>query len=203
MADDRFRARWRSAAALGAAAVLVSGCSSAPPRDDTSASATSTSASSTADVAPPTGTGTPDSTPTGFAAVPEALNFTAEDIAGEPFSGADVAGTDTVFWFWAPWCSVCARSAEGVRAAADQAEGVTFVGVAGLSADGDDMRQFVDRNGLDGFRHIADVDGSVYTRFGISQQHSFVLVDAEGSVESVTAYGRDLDLPELIDQTFG
>ena len=80
---------------------------------------------------------------------------------------------------------------------------MTFVGVAGLSADRDDMRRFVDRNELDGMRHIADVDGSVYTRFGIVQQHSFVLVDADGSVESVTAYGTDLDLAELIDQTFG
>jgi hypothetical protein len=35
-------------------------------------------------------------------AVPEALQFTAPLVGGGEFTGADVAGKPTVFWFWAP-----------------------------------------------------------------------------------------------------
>lgn len=90
-----------------------------------------------------------------------------------------------------------------MRAAAGDDEGVTFVGVAGLSSDRDAMRRFVQQHELDDLRHIADVDGSVYTRFGISQQHSFVLVDAGGAVQKVAAYGSDVDIGDLVDKTFG
>ncbi len=65
------------------------------------------------------------------------------------------------------------------------------------------MRRFVDQNGVGGLRHLADTDGAVYTRFGISQQHSFVLVGADGQVDSVTAYGSDIDLDGLVKETFG
>jgi hypothetical protein len=34
--------------------------------------------------------------------VPEALQFTAPLVGGGEFDGAAVAGTPTVFWFWAP-----------------------------------------------------------------------------------------------------
>jgi hypothetical protein len=35
--------------------------------------------------------------------VPELLDFEAPLLDGGTFRGADVAGKDVAFWFWAPW----------------------------------------------------------------------------------------------------
>ena len=37
------------------------------------------------------------------APVPESLDFTAPLLSGGTFRGADYAGRDVAFWFWAPW----------------------------------------------------------------------------------------------------
>ncbi|MCP3855999.1 MAG: hypothetical protein GY698_14880 [Actinomycetia bacterium] len=45
-----------------------------------------------------------DSADTGSAAPAVAqLDFTAPTVDGGELIGTDYAGTDTVFWFWAPW----------------------------------------------------------------------------------------------------
>ncbi len=139
---------------------------------------------------------------TASATVPEALDFSATQVSGEDFDASELAGTDTVFWFWAPWCTECAAAAPEVQAAADAAPDVHFVGVAGLSSDVTGMENFVDTHGLD-FPQIADADGGVYTRFGITQQDTYVLVSADGDVETVDAYGGDIDVQQLVSESFG
>lgn len=134
---------------------------------------------------------------------PEILAFTAQGVDGDPFDAATLAGDNVVFWFWAPWCTTCAAAAGDVAAVAAASEGVTFVGVGGLSSDADSMGGFVDSHGVDGFTQLADTTGDIYTRFGVIQQHTFAFVDDTGAVETVAAYGRDVDLAELIDEMFG
>jgi peroxiredoxin len=131
------------------------------------------------------------------------VRFTADRVDGATFDGASLAGRKTVLWFWAPWCTVCARSADDVKAAAADLGDVTFVGVAGLSSDADAMRAFVERHGVGGFAQLADTGGDLYTRFGVTQQHTFVLVDADGTLTRQPAYGRDVDLADLVRSTFG
>jgi peroxiredoxin len=140
---------------------------------------------------------------TSAAPVPEALDFTAAVVGGGEFSGADLAGEDIVFWFWAPWCPTCAAAAGDVLAARESYPGVTFVGVGGLSSDAGSMERFVADHGIDGFDQIADVDGDVYTRFGVVQQHTFAFVSADGDVETVPAYGLDVDVTALVGEMFG
>ncbi|CAN5523698.1 MAG: redoxin domain-containing protein [Acidimicrobiia bacterium] len=155
-------------------------------------------------VAPADGSTPPPAVPDPAQAVPEILAFTAQLVDGGSFDGADLAGRDVVFWFWAPWCTTCAAAASEVGAAADAAgSDVTFVGVGGLSSDGADMGRFVEQHGVGGFAQLADTDGALYTRFRIIQQHSFAFVTADGDVETVAAYGRDVDIAELIEQMFG
>ena len=36
-------------------------------------------------------------------AIPAALNFRADLVAGGQIEGGDLAGRDVVLWFWAPW----------------------------------------------------------------------------------------------------
>lgn len=134
--------------------------------------------------------------------VPDVLDFSATQISGEDFDARELAGTDTVFWFWAPWCTECAAAAPQVQAAAEANPDVRFVGVAGLSSDVSSMQTFVADHGLT-FPQLADADGAVYTRFGITQQDTYVLVSASGDVETVDAYSDDADAQELVDQAFG
>ncbi len=160
----------------------------APPASEAPATTAAPATGATAQAAPET---------------PEILAFTAQGVDGEPFDAARLAGDDVVFWFWAPWCTTCAAATEDVAAVAASSEGVTFVGVGGLSSDADSMVGFVDDHGVDGFTHLADTTGDIYTRFGVIQQHTFAFVDDTGAVETVAAYGRDVDLPALIDEMFG
>jgi hypothetical protein len=64
---------------------------------------------------------------------------------------------------------------------------VAFVGVGGLDARAA-MRDFVARTGTAGFPELADTVGSVWTRFGITSQVSFVTVDSRGRVRRISPH---------------
>ena len=80
--------------------VLLTACgggqdSSAPPPTP---SPTTVVAPASTTAAPTTAAPTTAASPT----VPTILDFEADLIGGGTFRGADVAGGDTLFWFWAP-----------------------------------------------------------------------------------------------------
>ncbi len=85
-----------------------------------------------------------------------------------------------MLWFWAPWCPTCKGQAkETARVAAEYAGRANVVGVAGLDRK-DAMRTFVSGNGLDGFPHLADESGNVWRKFAVTQQSTYVVMDATG-----------------------
>jgi thiol-disulfide isomerase/thioredoxin len=112
----------------------------------------------------------------------EELRFTAKTVEGEPFDGTTLAGKDAVLWFWAPWCTECRREAPHVAQAQKDNPGVVFVGVAGLG-ETNAMRDFVDDYQVGAFVHLADLDGSLWQRFGVIQQPAYAFVDESGKVE--------------------
>lgn len=79
----RARAVLVLALALTAAACVGGSTSTDPPTDPATSGAAS-----------PQVTGT---------AVPEVLDFEAPLLGGGSLKGADLAGKDVAFWFWAPW----------------------------------------------------------------------------------------------------
>jgi thiol-disulfide isomerase/thioredoxin len=106
-------------------------------------------------------------------------------VDGETFAGSSLAGHDAVLWFWAPWCSKCRREAPHVAAVqADTKDTVDFVGVAGLG-ETPDMRDFVADYQVGAFTQVADVDGAVWKRFGVTQQPAYAFIDDSGTVEVV------------------
>lgn len=112
------------------------------------------------------------------------LALSAMTLDGTNFDGSTLAGEPVVMWFWAPWCTVCRAESPDVAAVAEEFEGrVTFIGVGGRGPI-DDMRAFVEETDTEGFTHLADEEGSVWTRFGIVAQPSFVFVAADGRAES-------------------
>ena len=120
--------------------------------------------------------------------VPAQLQFTATTVvSGEAFDGTDLAGRSTVLWFWAPWCPVCqAESSTVVEALAELPDGVELIGVAGQS-DVASMQGFVDKYGVGGFEHVADVDGAVWSGFGVPYQPAFAFIGEDGSVRTIVS----------------
>ncbi len=162
-------------ALLGTTVGLVAGCggSGGDTASVTSSTAPSAVSAPSEVSAPPADT-----------AVPEELNFTAKTVGGGEFSGRTLAGKPAVFWFWAPWCPTCQREAPDVANVARANPEATFVGVAALDEESA-MQEFVDKYDIGSFTNIADVDGSVWQRFGVTAQPAFAFVSADGSVDLV------------------
>ncbi|MGE0139356.1 MAG: TlpA family protein disulfide reductase [Ilumatobacteraceae bacterium] len=108
---------------------------------------------------------------------------TTTTLDGDAFDGATLAGIDAVVWFWAPWCTICRAEAPDVAEIAERyAEQVTFIGVPGrgqLAA----MREFVDDTGTSTLLHAADLDGSVWSAFGVYGQPAYAFIDDTGEIE--------------------
>ena len=205
-------------AALALALAACAGCSTGSGAASTPPAAPSSGTASAVNNAPSTSTPAPttsgsdgaslspttSATSASAATVPATLAFRATTVDGTAFAGAELAGKKTVLWFWAPWCTVCARAAANVKDAATAlGPDVRVVGVAGLSTDAADMRRFVDRGGLQSLTNLADTTGDLYARFGITQQDTFVLIGPDGTVSRHPAYSQDVDLVALARQTFG
>ncbi|MEU2614604.1 redoxin domain-containing protein [Micromonospora sp. NPDC007271] len=162
------------------AVLALAGCAGADqPTDDAAPAASAPAASAPAASAPASAatTGGP------AAPVPTTLDFTARTIDGGSFAGSSLAGKPAVLWFWAAWCSRCRGVADDVAAVRrDNADRVTLIGVAGLGSGADAMRRFARDTGIAAFPHLADDEGAVWRRFGVTSQEWYVLLDSTGTV---------------------
>jgi thiol-disulfide isomerase/thioredoxin len=133
--------------------------------------------------------------------VPATLDFTGTTVSGESFEGASLAGRPTLLWFWAPWCPTCRGQipqVEGV--AAEHAGDLNVVGVGSLDS-AEAIAGFADD--VDAITHLEDVDGELWRRFGVTEQSSFVLLDADGAVVFEAGYGGTDELDARVDDVVG
>jgi len=178
------RVRLVATASTLAAALALSGCGSGETRKDT--------AGPTPTIASQTTPASPGGTATTKPAVPERLAFTGKTLDGADFDAASLAGKPVVLWFWAPWCPMCRAAGPDVAKTAEQHQGkVAVVGVAGLSDDAGSMRDFVAGTKTGSMTHLADGGGRVWKRFGVTSQHTYVLIAADGAVTHKGALSRD------------
>ncbi len=126
-------------------------------------------------------------------AAPTQLDFVAKTVGGQEFSGAQLAGKPAVFWFWTPWCPACQGEAPVVAKLARSNPDVTFVGVSAKDQV-PTMQEFIDKYDTGSFTNIADVDGTVWQRFGVTAQPAFAFVARDGSVEVVRGPLPESDL---------
>jgi thiol-disulfide isomerase/thioredoxin len=124
----------------------------------------------------------------------------ATPLNGASFDGATLAGTDAVVWFWAPWCTICRGEAPEVAEVARRyADRVQVVGVPGRG-EIDAMREFVDDTGTGAITHLADIDGSIWSAFGVYGQPAYAFLDDSGTVDVfIGGMGGDA-LADRIDQ---
>lgn len=130
------------------------------------------------------------------------LDFTAQTLDGQPFSGASLSGRPAVLWFWAPWCPLCQRDAPMVAGLAAAHPKVTFVGV-GAQDRLDTLRAFVARYGVDGFTELADTDASVWARFGVTRQPAYAFLHPDGRIEVVTGSLPEAELSRRLQALTG
>ncbi|MBL0885539.1 TlpA family protein disulfide reductase [Myceligenerans indicum] len=107
-------------------------------------------------------------------------DFSAETLEGGTFDGASVAGTPTVIWFWAPWCPTCRSQIPTVTRLAEEYDGeVEFIGAGSLASDAE-IRELAET--IPHVTHLIDVDGTVWTKFGVTAQSTFAVIDENGDV---------------------
>ena len=115
---------------------------------------------------------------------PSPLDFTAITLDGATFEGDRAVGQAVVLWFWAPWCTLCRAEGPDVAEVAAELDGsVRFLGVGGRGTQ-TDLQDFVDTTGTGAIEHLADADGSLWRRFGVVAQPTFVFVAPSGAATS-------------------
>lgn len=165
---------------------------------------TSGDAPAPADSSPPTSSTTPEpeeATGSSPATTPELLDFTSTTVDGEGFEGASLAGRPTVLWFWAPWCPTCRGQIPQVeQLASDHAGDVNVIGIGSL----DSAEAISDFAGdVEGITHLEDVEGELWKRFEVTEQSSFVVLDADGTVTFEAGYGGSDDLDSEVESLLG
>ena len=60
------------------------------------------------------------------------------------------------------------------------------------------MREFVETYPVSGFTHLADTDGSVWARFGVTYQPAYAFIDPSGDIDVVKASLSEADLSERV-----
>ena len=175
--------------------VLLAGCGATTATEPTGSAEVSDSASPTPE---PT-----KERPTGkkSAPVPETLDFSATTVAGASFEGSSLAGRPTLLWFWAPWCPTCRGQIPQVEGLAADFDGeLNVVGVGSLDS-AEAIAGFADD--VDGVTQLEDTEGELWKRFGVVEQSSFVLLDADGAVAFEAGYGGSGDLDAEVDAVLG
>ena len=84
-----------------------------------------------------------------------------------------------------------------MEAHAQYGDQVRFIGMPGLAGTSS-MERFVAENGIEAFPHVPDPDGTLWERFGVRHQRTYVFVNDDGTVRT-GGYGRLVaDVEELI-----
>jgi thiol-disulfide isomerase/thioredoxin len=106
--------------------------------------------------------------------------FVATTLEGTELDSASLAGTDTVLWFWAPWCTTCRAEAPDVTATAAAFEDVQVIGVASRGDVGE-MEDFVADTDTGSLTHVADEAGDIWSSYGVAAQPAFAFIDDDGT----------------------
>lgn len=200
MPMPRSRQSIRGAATLAAATVVLAACGGGG--DGSGADATPAGGAA---VEAPSDASSPnaDQTPQVAeleAALTEAFASSTTLDGDTEFDGATLAGRDSVVWFWAPWCTICRGEApEVAEVAAMYGPQIDLIGVPGRG-EIDAMHDFADDTGTDAFTNVPDLNGNIWSAFGVYAQPSYAFIDDDGTVEVfIGGMGGDA-LAERIDQ---
>ena len=119
------------------------------------------------------------------------LAFTGTTLDGTSYDASTLAGRPVLLWFWAPWCPTCMAEAPDVLdIQRTYGSKVGILGIAGLD-EKPNMQPFVDRTKTGSITHLGDPGGEIWRRFEVTQQSTYVLIDASGNVSFTGILGGD------------
>lgn len=131
------------------------------------------------------------------------LRFASTTLDGKAYKGSELADKPSVLWFWAPWCGTCRGQASQTAKLADKYEDkVNFLGVAGLDKTAP-MNDFVRAERVGNFPHLNDQEGSVWRKFGVTKQSSYVMLDKNGKTVHEGAPSTPAELDKLVADIAG
>jgi hypothetical protein len=137
------------------------------------------------------GCGTP--APAARTAAADTFAFTGRTLDGRAYDASALAGKPALLWFWAPWCATCASQAGAVTdMQVTHGDRLGILGVAGMG-DNAAMHEFVADMEIGGVTNLDDAAGTLWKRFGITEQSTYVLIDRAGAVVK-SGYLDDLQL---------
>ena len=168
---------------------VVGGPSTPVPTPTTPTPTTPGPASSSA--APSTSATAPE------APVPASLRFTGTTTTGQEFDGADLRGRPVLLWFWAPWCPTCRSQLPEVNELAATYQGKLQVVAVGSLDSADAISGFADDIDPATVR-LSDTQGSIWKHFRVTEQSSYVVLDAEGTEAFRSGYGGSADLVDEV-----
>jgi thiol-disulfide isomerase/thioredoxin len=190
--------RVRTLALMVTSALLAAGCATDQRTEGSEVDATTKPSSGDS---PPTGAEEPTQNSGSTEAVPDTLDFTATTVEGGVFRGESLVGSPVLLWFWAPWCPTCRSQVPQVEDIAAEYDGrVAVVGVGSLDS-AEAIEEFAAE--VQGVVHLEDSEGVLYRKFGIAEQSSFVLLDANGDVAYEVGYGGSDDLAAEVADVVG
>ncbi len=198
--------RW--AAAAVSVALLLGGCTStaqqgsAPPTAGVPAPSGSSSVDATTPTPTTPGPASSSAAPSTSATAPEApvpasLRFTGTTTTGQEFDGADLQGRPVLLWFWAPWCPTCRSQLPEVNELAATYQGKLQVVAVGSLDSADAISGFADDIDPATVR-LSDTEGSIWKHFRVTEQSSYVVLDAEGTEAFRSGYGGSADLVDEV-----
>ncbi len=76
---------------------------------------------------------------------------------------------------------------------------VDFIGVAGRN-DLNDIQAFITSFAVEGFPHVYDSDGAIWTSYGVSSQPAWVFIDVNGELQRIFGMLGKTALEEKIQQ---
>jgi thiol-disulfide isomerase/thioredoxin len=179
------------------ATMVLAACAPAQPTAPAPATSSESAAAASPSARPSATNSSPARTPKpNTPEVPDTLQFTGTTVEGKRFEGSNLAGEPVLLWFWAPWCPVCRGQVSQVQKIAEDHEGaISVVGVGSLD-DADAIRAF-GANATD-VTHLVDESGAIWKHFGVTEQSSFVLLDASGKKVFSVGYGGSDELDERV-----
>jgi len=122
--------------------------------------------------------------PIGYSVDQQALDFTLNDLAGQPVKLSALRGHVTILNFWATWCPPCRSEVPALQAAYQQyqSRGVALIGID-LKEDAATIQQFVAPYGVT-YPIVRDENGGVSAQYQVAGIPTTIIIDANGVIRA-------------------
>jgi len=114
----------------------------------------------------------------------EAIDFKAVTTSGENIALSDYKGKTFLLHFWASWCHYCNFEQSSIT---DISKDTPILTVAFQSGNATEVAEFMKEKGILSWVTIADEEGDISKRYGVSAVPATFIIDENGKIRFKTA----------------